>query len=230
MPLSPSPTLRRCVLVFVRAPIAGTVKTRLAARLDSEAIAALYRCFVEDTLEMLAACRTDVAVFFHPPDAEPVIRAWLSTQWAIVAQQGGSLGARMHSAFAWAFASGYDQALCIGTDIPEIHPGIVAEAFEGVRQNGCTVGPAVDGGYYMIGFAAGCLPSQVFADDIPWGTAGVIDITVGRLRAAGLQVETLPPLHDIDTPSDLKTLQSRIRSGGHTLQRTRAFMSGIHLE
>lgn len=225
MPSTPTIKPRRCVLVFARSPVLGTVKTRLAAHLAPDTVLGLYRCFVEDTLDTLQYCDTDVAVHFHPPEAEAAMRRWLGDALFFAPQRGDSLGARMLNAFEWAFGNGYDQAVCIGTDIPDICPAIVTEAFAAVDRAVCPLGPAADGGYYLIGFAAGRMPPGVFSDDIAWGTQGVFAATVDCLAAAGLGVAPLPTLQDIDTIADLNAFCENTRRDKHWARRAVAFMA-----
>ncbi len=210
----------RCILVFAREPVMGKVKTRLNPHLSSEAVLRLYRCLVEDTLDTLRTCAAQVAVHFHPPDAEPIMHRWLGDDHVYVPQAGTHLGARMKNAFKWAFDCGYQQAVCVGTDIPDIHPAIMAKAFAALEHHDCTLGPAADGGYYLIGFAAGRMPASIFSDDINWGEADVFKTTMRRLSSTGRSIATLPTLDDLDTIDDVTAFYDRARKSGHWARRT----------
>jgi rSAM/selenodomain-associated transferase 1 len=221
------PSNDRCILVFARAPAMGTVKTRLATHLPPETVLRLYRCMVADTLDTLSACDADVSIHYYPDDALPLMRDWLGDGYRYVPQSGNGLGPRMKNAFRWAFAAGYQQAICLGTDIPDIRAEIIQEAFSHVRENACPVGPAADGGYYLIGFAAGRVPEPAFTDAIDWGGDQVLTDTIRRLAAAGLCVKKLPVLQDIDTIRDVAAFHARACRGAHWARRTAALIAAL---
>lgn len=227
MPAAIHHKYRRCVLVFARAPVLGRVKTRLAAGLPEPQVLRLYRCMVEDTVDMLRSVDADIVVQFHPHNAGETMRSWLGPLAAYRPQQGRSLGERMAGAFRQAFDCGADHALCIGTDIPTVHPGIIAEAFAQLQHRRAVLGPTVDGGYYLIGLTGPRLPPNIFAEDIPWGSGAVCAATSARLSAAGLSIHRLPTLRDIDTIDDLIDFHHRAREGGRQARRTTGLMKTI---
>jgi glycosyltransferase A (GT-A) superfamily protein (DUF2064 family) len=101
-----------------------------------------------------------------------------------------------------------DQAILLGSDYPDLDPGILDLAFDSLSTNGMTLGPAVDGGYYLIGFNCRTFSKEVF-DGIPWGTGKVFDETVRKAELAGVKAHVLPEWRDIDTFADLESFYSQ---------------------
>jgi rSAM/selenodomain-associated transferase 1 len=191
------------VIVFVRAPEPGRVKTRLAASIGAAAALAIYTRLAEATVRealALAAEGVQVRVHYTPADAEPHVRAWLGDGPLLLRQSDGDLGRRMRDAFDRAFADGHRQVLIIGSDLPEMSAGLLRRAFEQLDAHLAVIGPAHDGGYYLLGMTR--LIDGVF-DGIAWSTPEVLDATLARLRAAGVNAAILPTLRDVDEVDDL---------------------------
>jgi glycosyltransferase A (GT-A) superfamily protein (DUF2064 family) len=128
------------ILFFLKAPRPGTVKTRLAAELGPEAAALLYRAMAEDTLAALHAAGAPVTACYAPADAGPEVAAWLGPDLDYAPQRGDGLGARMLHAFEEAFARGARRAVLVGSDLPDLPPGRVAEALR-LLAGDCGPGP-----------------------------------------------------------------------------------------
>jgi rSAM/selenodomain-associated transferase 1 len=198
------------LLVFVRVPETGCVKTRLAGALGPEQACRLYRLFVEDLLAGLAVDQYDTIICYDPPDGKDQIAGWLGPGFDYQPQQGLSLGEKMAHAFAWSFARGSARTVLIGSDIPDLNATVIEQAFAALNTHESVMGPAVDGGYYLIGFAAGAFCPQVFRG-MPWGTARVFNDTMNVLKAEKLSVRVLSLLRDIDRIEDLADLLERAR-------------------
>jgi hypothetical protein len=130
---------------------------------------------------------------------------WLGPQWTYRGQGEGDIGARMARALAEAFAEGAPAAVLVGTDIPDLSGAILAEAFQRLADHDIVIGPAADGGYYLIG-----LRRERFAELAPllfqgiaWGGENVLRDTLSALAPSGVAVHLLPMLRDIDRPEDL---------------------------
>ena len=119
----------------------------------------------------------------------------------------------MRNAFSSVFAEDVDQAILMGSDFPDLDPGIIAEAFAFLREKEAVIGPAEDGGYYLIGFRKDAFDGGVFSG-IDWGTATVFRETMQRFRDANLGSHVLPAWWDIDTPDDLAAFHHRSRIKG----------------
>lgn len=197
------------LLVFVKAPRPGAVKTRLAAALGGEAAAALYRAIAEEEIRGTAPRAGEYArvICFDPPDARDEVTRWLPGV-PLRPQEGADLGARMSSAFAEAFASGARRVAIVGTDVPACGRGHVAEALRALDEHDLVLGPTHDGGYYLIALDR---PRPALFPSIPWSTPSVLPATVERAGVLGLGVRMLDPLRDIDTLEDVRAEWPRLR-------------------
>ncbi len=193
---------KNCVLLFVRAPEKGKVKTRLARVLGDESALEYYKDFVEKELEMLRRGNFDTVVCYCPSESKAAVEKWLGKERELIPQSGRDLGERMSGAFASAFFMGYEKALLIGSDLPDLPIAIIGEAFEKLECANAVIGPALDGGYYLIGFCDGSYSKSVFSN-IPWGESQVFEKTIRRFREESLRHHILPAWRDIDDYDDL---------------------------
>jgi rSAM/selenodomain-associated transferase 1 len=214
------------ILLFVKVPIAGRVKSRLASALSDEAAAELYRNFVLDMLATIDASGYPCRICIYPPDARELIAAWLGSRRQYVPQAGDDLGSRMVSAFQEAFASGASRAVLLGSDVPDLPGEVIADAFDGLKENDAVIGPAPDGGYYLIGFRNDTFRPEVFRD-IRWGTDSALRETLERFPRAGYRVHHVRPWQDVDTVEDLRSLRQRMSGPAfersHTVQVLKKF-------
>lgn len=191
------------VLVFVRAPRAGTVKTRLAAAIGAEAALTVYRRLAEHTVREAAALSAEgveVRVHHTPADAGGEVRGWLGAGPVYLPQAEGDLGVRMRNAFARAFDEGARQVVIVGSDLPALSAELLRRAFRLLDSRPAVLGPARDGGYYLLGLTR--LVDGIF-DAIAWSTPGVLAATLARLKAAGVESALLEGLSDVDEVEDL---------------------------
>jgi rSAM/selenodomain-associated transferase 1 len=191
-----------CIVIFVRSPDRGRVKTRLTAVLDEDTAVELYRCFVLDLLRTLSRGNFSLRICFYPAEAERKLADWLGEEYVYVAQQGRDLGERMENAFLAAFAEGFQRVAVIGSDIPDLPGEVFEETINALAWKDGVVGPAIDGGYYLIGFNSDRFLTEVFKD-IDWGAPSVFQRTMGMLARHGYEVHVLPQWRDIDTYDDL---------------------------
>lgn len=192
-----------CVIIFVKAPEKGAVKTRLAASLGDTTVLALYKAFVSDLMEMLKKGKYPLQIFFYPPDAEAKIDEWLGSSYHYAPQRGDDLGERMANAFHETFQQGFQSAVLIGSDTPDLPGSFIDEAFLSLKEHDAVIGPSIDGGYYLIGFRAGTFLPTAF-EGIPWSTTEVFRKTTEILSDKEYQIHLLPKLRDIDTIHDLQ--------------------------
>ena len=216
------------VLVFLKAPVIATVKTRLTKDLAPEAVLDLYRSFVADTLQTLAGSGYRTTICYYPSHHRTVVEKWLGPGYTYRPQHGRDLGERMAHALTNAFAQGVPRALLVGTDVPDLPAEVFDEAFEALHENGVVLGPALDGGYYLIGFRAAAFWAPAFRK-IPWGTDQVLSETLTILRAAGCKVHLLPSWRDIDGWQDLEALAREDRGPKATAAHTRACLTRLGL-
>ena len=176
------------------------MKTRLAIELGDGAALAAYRSLAE---RVIADVQTSEAfspvVCFTPRESEQAMRIWLGPSARLRAQCDGGLGERMAGAIAEAVEHGADRVVVIGTDCPDVNASVVEHAFEQLDDADVVLGPATDGGYYLIGMSA--LHASLFAH-IPWSTADTLRVTLDRARESRLSIALLEERNDIDTADD----------------------------
>ncbi|TFH64584.1 MAG: glycosyltransferase [Gemmatimonadales bacterium] len=224
MALNPPRKPDRCLAVFVRHPEPGKVKTRLAAVYGASFAAELYGYFVDDLLEALAPGGYHLELFFTPAEREREVRERFDVRSGYSPQQGDGLGERMERAFHTCFAKGFSTAILIGSDLPDLTAEVIEQAFQALEQgHEAVVGPAFDGGYYLIGFRSAAFDPAVF-HGMPWGENSVFERTVNRLRARGYRIHIARAWHDVDTEQDLANLQARHRNTPFGRSRTMAFL------
>ena len=186
----PDPTPRVGVQLFLRYPVAGRAKTRLIPRIGAEGAARVHRRLAERTVGTVRAARLPLTLRTTGETAE-LFGEWLGPL-EVVDQGGGDLGQRLARVPA--------PALLLGADIPDLAPAHLRAATDALAEVPVVIGPAVDGGYYLLGFRE---PVPWLFDAMPWGTDGVFAETVRRLDARQVTHRVLDPLHDCDRPEDL---------------------------
>jgi uncharacterized protein len=211
---------KTCVLVFVKYPDKGKVKSRLVKEFGEDTVLRLYEGFVLDILETIREGEYRIKICFHPASAQEKIASWLGRGHLYAAQNGRDLGEKMKNAFASTFSEGFEKVMLIGSDIPDLPKEIVDEAF--ASDGDAVIGPAADGGYYLIGFKRGTFLPHIF-EGMQWSTASVFERTMEIFRKHSYNVHVLPQRRDIDTPEDLKVFYERNRAFPHS--RTMAFIA-----
>jgi uncharacterized protein len=195
-----------CSIVFTRYPEAGKVKTRLIPALGDEGAANLHQKMAEHTISQVRALQRllpgDIEVWFVGGDLA-LMQAWLGEDLRYQRQPDGDLGDRMQLAFQSTFDRGYKKAIVVGTDCPGLTTEILAQSFEALEDNPLALGPAIDGGYYLIGLQYS-IP-ELFTG-ITWSTANVLQDTLKIAESLDMIPTLLPYLTDIDLPQDLAHL------------------------
>lgn len=192
--------------VFVKAPVAGRVKTRLAAEVGARLAARLYRGIGRD---IVAACVRPEAyrtvVWFSPPGAQRSVRTWLKGLQvsAFAPQREGGLGVRLSAAFRHPFREGARRVVVIGSDCPDVDRELVARALTALGDHDVVIGPANDGGFYLLGLRA---PAAGLFRGVAWSTEAVLDQTLANAGRLGLEWGLLPTLRDVDTVADARAL------------------------
>ncbi len=203
---------RRAILVFVKYPEPGLVKTRLAATLGAERAAEIYRRLVAEVLSRLPE-DAEMIVCFDPEERREEIERWLNGIAAgktmhFLPQCAGDLGARLSAAFAETFARGFQQIAVIGTDCVEIDAAIFTETWEALDTHDVVLGPSEDGGYYLIALTA---PNPALFEKIPWSSGSVLAETLALAASGNLRIHLLPIRHDVDTEEDWRRAEQRLR-------------------
>ncbi|MCS1409502.1 MAG: hypothetical protein M2R45_02684 [Verrucomicrobia subdivision 3 bacterium] len=183
------------LIIFLKVPLPGFVKTRLADRLGAEAACEAYRTLVQDLLDNLDGYR-QVELRISPDDTmNQLIEDWLRPGWVCRGQGDGDLGQRLTGAFEAAFSSGRRKVIAIGSDCPYVTLSQVATAFERLDIASVVLGPTVDGGYWLMGMNRFIL--SLFRG-ISWSSEKVLSQTLERVQTEGESVELLDRLEDID--------------------------------
>jgi hypothetical protein len=196
----------RCLLFFVKYPEKGKVKSRLADSIGDDSAVSVYKNIVDQMLSTLKKGTFSLYICFSPRSAQNPIKNWLGREYRYMPQHGKDLGERMRNGFIDGFAMGHKRVALIGSDIPDLSINYIEEAFKSLKEVDAVIGPAFDGGYYLIGFNQSTFSPQVF-EGIAWGTETVFDETVKKLKRFRRTVHTLPYQRDIDTAEDLKRLK-----------------------
>lgn len=194
-----------CIALFVKPPLPGRVKTRLARAIGDNAACAIYSALVDRVLANITASGVPLVIFHDGDDAGRLPVAWQEAASSCIPQQGVDLGQRMAHAFSRLFGDGIEQAVLIGSDIPGLDTGYLHDAFRSLATHDLVIGPAIDGGYCLIGFHSATFTPALF-QQIPWSTGQVLELTLSAAEAARLSAGLLPPLRDIDTVDDLEAL------------------------
>jgi rSAM/selenodomain-associated transferase 1 len=176
------------------------VKTRLASELGAESALAIYRGLGERVMAAVATIPSCAIVVAYTPDgSHDVIREWLGSSPKLRPQSNGDLGERMSAAITDALAEGAQRVVVIGTDCPGLTAATVVDAFSRLDTADLVLGPATDGGYYLIGMTRA--HAQLF-ERIPWSSDQALSATLTRAKRLGLRIALLDEMHDVDTADD----------------------------
>jgi rSAM/selenodomain-associated transferase 1 len=185
--------------LFAKRPEPGKVKTRLAGAVSPEWAAKAAEAFLLDMVERLAEIEAQRHLIFDPPDSRPYFHEIARSRYHLTPQSPGNLGQRMADFFEGQLRLGVASVVIVGSDSPTVPAEFIARAFQHLHEADLVLGPATDGGYYLIG-CAGSVP-PVFSD-IPWGSERVLSSTLNALGSTNHRLALLPPWYDIDTLND----------------------------
>lgn len=199
-----SPGVNAAIAVMLKAPQAGSVKTRLVPPLTFDEAAGLYASFVKDIFKKTGGLdAADVYAVHAGPDA--LLAGLIPEGTGLIPQEGADLGERMLNCFKRLFDKGYERVVIIGSDSPDLPADYIKEALSllGDKTVDAVLGPARDGGYYLIGMKE---PLALLFEGMAWSTADVLRNTIARLADNHVDFRLLPPWHDIDAFVDLGLL------------------------
>jgi uncharacterized protein len=191
-----------CLIIFTRYPEPGKTKTRLIPALGEDGSAQLHRRMAEHTVKQARSLSCAIEVWYVG-GSEELMQDWLGKDLWYREQPAGDLGDRMCGAFRSAFEQGYQSVMIVGTDCPGLTTDFMAQGFASLQNYMVTIGPAIDGGYYLIGLQQ--LVPELF-QGITWSTATVFSETLAITDRLQLPTHLLPSLSDIDLPADLQYL------------------------
>jgi uncharacterized protein len=212
---------RSVVIVMVKAPRAGFVKTRLVPELSEAEAAALAACFAQDVVRAASQVTRNLLIAYTPADGREALEAILPDDLLWFEQQGKDLGARLESAATHAHHLGFAPLIFVGADSPTLPPAFIATTIERLtaEESDIALGPTGDGGYYLIGLRH---PERGLFQDIAWSTPQAYAQTARNAARLKLRLLQLPPWYDVDTPSDLLRLRAELSSDPEARRRAPA--------
>ena len=189
------------ILIFCKYPIPGQVKTRLGNEIGHDTAAEVYRRMVDHTLKEVSTVKGNCTpLIFHAHEQDQAnIENWLGRYGECTAQKGDTLGDRMSNAFETCFDSGYNKALVIGTDCPDLTHRHLEDTFQKLEEHEVVIGPTEDGGYFLLGLTK---PRPELFRDMPWSTDQVFSKTRERLTTRNISHHHLESLRDLDFKED----------------------------
>ena len=185
------------IMVFVRNPGLGRVKTRLAKTIGDQAALEIYEILSKHTAKIISEIDSDKLIFYSEKIQDNDIWTVINCKKQI--QTKGDLGEKMLDAFQYGFSLGYKKIIIIGSDLYSLRPKHIESAFEQLENYDVVIGPALDGGYYLLGLNS-VIP-EIFKQK-QWSTSSILKDTLSDLKK--FNVNLLKPLNDIDTYEDLK--------------------------
>lgn len=194
---------KNAIALFVRNPVPGRVKTRLACDMGDVQACELYQAMVADCIRSAAAVGLPLYLFHDDNDGHGLPSAWMEAAASVVSQVGESLGARMIAAFECLYAAGFEGVVLAGSDIPGIDEALLRSASAAITEYDVVFSPAFDGGYCLVASRKSCFTSLIFRN-IAWSTPDVMEQTIEACRSAGLRYSLLERRQDIDTVRDLE--------------------------
>ena len=210
--------------MFIKLPVKGQVKTRLALNTDGDFVVELYKCFIEDTISLIENLDVHLKLCFYPSNARLTFTEWLGEKHCYTPQVGDDLGEKLKSAFKSAFKESFAKVVAIGSDSPDLPLHLLTESFEALATYNTVVGPANDGGYYLIGFSKEGFIPEVF-DNISWSTNSVFEQSIDILKRHDRKIYLLSLWHDVDTIEDLKSLILRTKNTTFENSKTYLFLT-----
>ncbi|WP_047550759.1 TIGR04282 family arsenosugar biosynthesis glycosyltransferase [Psychroserpens sp. Hel_I_66] len=191
------PKSQKAIIIFTRNPVLGKCKTRLAKTIGDEAALKVYKHLLQHTANVVQKVNADRYVFYSENINTKDL--WTEDSFNKKLQTGNDLGERMHNAFLDLLQSGYKKVIIIGSDLLDLNENVIEDGFGLLETNDVVIGPAIDGGYYLLGMKE--LHPAIFKNKA-WGTETVREDTLADLK--NNNVSLLKPLNDIDTFDDMK--------------------------
>ena len=208
--------MKNLVLVFLKFPDPGRVKTRLAVDLGEQGAAEAYSRLVRRVFEVLEdVAGTEMRVLYDPPERHQAAIGWIEGLASarvregldFVAQAPGELGERLEKAFEGAFGDGYEKVAAIGTDCVDLSTATFEATWERLTEVEVVFGPSQDGGYYLVGLKE---PRAEVFREVPWSSGETLKASLAAAEAAGMRVALLEELRDVDTIDDWREVEGRL--------------------
>lgn len=200
------------IIVMVKAPIAGEVKTRLGRDIGYEKALSLYRSFVSDIIEKVKRSGTPMRIGIYPEGSENAIKDWLGQDIEIFVQKGRDIGERQASLLKQGFDIGYEKCAVLSTDCPDIPVEYIKDIDLALDGRDVVIGPAEDGGYNLFGSSKDTFKEDLLKD-MEWSNEEVLSNVLLRLDKENIRTCLLPVWWDVDVIGDLELLIERLEKG-----------------
>jgi len=223
------PKNSHALVVMLKVPVTGQVKTRLVPPLTAKDAARLYQCFIQDTFSRISILNgIDIIAAYTPKNLKLRIKKIVPAGTIIIPQKGKDLGQRLSNIFSELFSLGYKKVAIIGSDSPDLPIEYIKKSFTLLKgKTKLVLGPAQDGGYYLIAMSnllspmgtdlksvpkggMGGFAGEIF-QDIPWSTDAVFKKTMEKAKKAGLKAAILPKWYDVDDIDSLNVLRDSLK-------------------
>ena len=221
------------LVLMARAPEAGKVKTRLQPALTPAQCASLYEAFLRDAVALAASMEGFISFLAYAPASSTAIFERLAPpDMELIPQRGDGLGHVMDNLINDLISRGFPRVVLMGSDIPTLQPQTVRCSLTLLEKSDVCLGPSSDGGYYLIGARR---PVSALFQDVPWSTPSVLKVTLDKAKQAGLSVDLLEEMGDVDLPEDLETLIHEIAAlrktnGSRIPEITETWLKNNHLD
>ncbi|HEX8736203.1 MAG TPA: TIGR04282 family arsenosugar biosynthesis glycosyltransferase [Pyrinomonadaceae bacterium] len=209
--------MKRAVIIMAKAPLAGTVKTRLQPYFSAAECAQLAACFLNDAINKAKTLKTELILAYSPAGETDYFRALADEKTSLVEQKGDNLGEKMFSAFEFAFAQNADAAVMIGTDSPTFPEDFIEQAFEFLEINSDAVlGKTEDGGFYLIGLRK---PDARIFERVKWSSPQAFAQVRENIMNLNWHLREVPGWYDVDEPKDFEQLRNEFLNNKNARKR-----------
>ena len=216
--------MKTSIIIMVKVPIAGAVKTRLQPFLSAEQCATLAACFLRDTISKVKHLKNQLIIAYSPIEKRDVLLEILEDEQTLIEQKGKHLGERIIHAFEFAFSQNSDSVVVVGTDSPTLPSEFITQAFENLTESDAVLGATIDGGFYLIGLRK--LKREIF-ESVEWSSPQTFEQTTRNIENINLKLSLLPMWYDVDTPFDLKRLKDELAENPKLASKTSEFLREI---
>jgi rSAM/selenodomain-associated transferase 1 len=217
------------LIIMAKEPKIGSTKTRLCPPLKFKEAAKLYEVLLWDTIKMTTQIKgIDIAIAVTPPEATEYFKGITSSETHLIPVTCAAIGECLSFALGQLLSMGYSRVMALNSDGPTLPPAYIQQAVERLGQNDLVLGPAEDGGYYLIGVKK---KHDSLLTGISWSTSEVLSQTLVKANQLGLTVSLIPPWYDVDTAKDIQRLCNELETLPlDTLINTRQFLDQWHLK
>lgn len=199
---------KQALIIFLKYPEHGKVKTRLAKKVGKDFALELYKNFIKDLFEKTKQVSADIFICYTMEKESPLNDFFWQTSYKYFKQTGIDLGERMYNAFLHIFNNKYENCVLMGSDFPDLPVNYIKSAFDELNKNDVVLGPCYDGGYYLIGLTNSSIDNQYFKN-INWSTSTVLTETLEKIDDKNKKYSLLQKWNDIDELSDLEELMNK---------------------